>query len=71
MNGTADNTFSPKANTTRGMVVTVLYRLENQPSTSAASFTDVASGAYYANAVAWANANGIVSGYGSGKVRPE
>ena len=45
MNGTADNTFSPKANTTRGMVVTVLYRLENQPSTSAASFTDVASGA--------------------------
>lgn len=70
MNGTADNTFSPKANTTRGMVVTVLYRLENQPSTSAASFTDVASGAYYANAVAWANANGIVSGYGSGKFGP-
>lgn len=70
MNGTADNTFSPKANTTRGMVVTVLYRLENQPSTSAASFADVASGAYYANAVAWANANGIVSGYGSGKFGP-
>lgn len=70
MNGTADNTFSPKANTTRGMVVTVLYRLENQPSTSVASFTDVASGAYYANAVAWANANGIVSGYGSGKFGP-
>lgn len=70
MNGTADNTFSPKANTTRGMVVTVLYRLENQPSTLAASFTDVASGAYYANAVAWANANGIVSGYGSGKFGP-
>ena len=70
MNGTADNTFSPKAHTTRGMVVTVLYRLENQPSTSAASFTDVASGAYYANAVAWANANGIVSGYGSGKFGP-
>ena len=70
LNGTADNTFSPKANTTRGMVVTVLYRLENQPSTSAASFTDVASGAYYANAVAWANANGIVSGYGSGKFGP-
>lgn len=70
MNGTAANTFSPKANTTRGMVVTVLYRLENQPSTSAASFTDVASGAYYVNAVAWANANGIVSGYGSGKFGP-
>ena len=38
--------------------------------THAASFTDVASGAYYANAVAWANANGIVSGYGSGKFGP-
>ena len=70
MNGTAANTFSPKANTTRGMVVTVLYRLEKEPSTSAASFTDVASGAYYANAVAWANANGIVSGYGNGKFGP-
>ena len=70
MNGTADNTFSPKAHTTRGMVVTVLYRLENQPSTPASSFTDVPSGAYYANAVAWANANGIVSGYGSGKFGP-
>ena len=50
MNGTADNTFSPKANTTRGMVVTVLYRLENQPSTSAASFTDVASGVQWPDA---------------------
>ena len=70
MNGTGTNTFGPKANTTRGMVVTVLYRLENEPSTAAASFTDVASGAYYANAVAWANANGIVSGYGNGKFGP-
>ena len=70
MNGTADNTFSPNAHTTRGTVVTLLYRLENQPSTPASSFTDVASGAYYANAVAWANANGIVSGYGSGKFGP-
>ena len=70
MNGTGTNTFGPKANTTRGMVVTVLYRLENEPSTAAASFTDVASGAYYANAVAWANANGIVTGYGNGKFGP-
>ncbi len=70
MNGTSATTFGPKANTTRGMVVTVLYRLENEPSTAAASFTDVASGAYYANAVAWANANGVVSGYGNGKFGP-
>ena len=70
MNGTGTNTFAPKANTTRGMIVTVLYRLENEPNTSAASFTDVAAGQYYANAVAWANANGIVSGYGNGKFGP-
>ncbi len=70
MNGTGTNTFAPKANTTRGMIVTVLYRLENEPNTSAASFTDVAAGQYYNNAVAWANANGIVTGYGNSKFGP-
>ena len=71
MNGTSKTTFGPKSGTTRGMIVTVLYRLENEPSTSATSFTDVASGAYYANAVAWANANGVVTGYGNGKFGPD
>ena len=70
MNGTGKNTFGPQLTTTRGMIVTVLYRLEKEPQASAASFTDVASGEYYANAVAWANANGIVSGYGNGKFGP-
>ena len=70
MNGTSKTTFGPKSGTTRGMIVTVLYRLENEPSTSATSFTDVASDAYYANAVAWANANSVVSGYGNGKFGP-
>ncbi len=70
MNGTSANTFAPKADTTRGMIVTVLYRLEGEPSTSAASFTDVRNGEYYAKAVAWANANGIVTGYGDGKFGP-
>ena len=52
------------------MIVTVLYRLENEPSAAAASFTDVVSGQYYTDAVAWANANGIVTGYGNGKFGP-
>ena len=70
MNGVGNNKFAPDGVTDRGMIVTVLYRLENEPTASAASFTDVASGAYYANAVAWASANGIVTGYGNGKFGP-
>ena len=70
MNGVGGNKFAPDGVTNRGMIVTVLYRLENEPTAAAASFTDVASGAYYANAVAWASANGIVTGYGNGKFGP-
>lgn len=70
MNGTSKTTFGPNDSTTRGMIVTVLYRLENEPSAAAASFTDVVSGQYYTDAVAWANANGIVTGYGNGKFGP-
>lgn len=62
MNGTSDTTFSPNATTTRAMIVTILHRLENEPSASASSFTDVVSGAYYENAVNWAAANDIVNG---------
>lgn len=70
MNGTSKTTFGPNDSTTRGMIVTVLYRLENEPSAAAASFNDVVSGQYYTDAVAWANANGIVTGYGNGKFGP-
>ena len=70
MNGTSKTTFGPNDSTTRGMIVTVLYRLENEPSAAATSFTDVVSGQYYTDAVAWANANGIVTGYGNGKFGP-
>ena len=70
MNGTSKTTFGPNDSTTRGMIVTVLYRLENEPSAAVASFTDVVSGQYYTDAVAWANANGIVTGYGNGKFGP-
>lgn len=62
MNGTSANTFSPNATTNRAMIVTILYRLENEPAASASGFTDVAAGSYYADAVAWAAANGIVNG---------
>lgn len=62
MNGTSSTTFSPNETTTRAMIVTMLHRLENEPTASAAGFTDVASGSYYANAVAWAAANGVVNG---------
>lgn len=62
MNGTSSTTFSPNETTTRAMIVTMLHRLENEPTASAAGFTDVASNTYYANAVAWAAANGVVTG---------
>ena len=72
MAGTGSTTFAPGATTTRGMIVTILYRLEGEPAvTAGSSFTDVGSGAWYADAVAWAAANSIVGGYGGGKFGPE
>lgn len=63
MTGTSETTFSPEETTTRAMLVTVLYRLEGKPAVDAASgFSDVSSGNYYADAVAWAKANGIING---------
>lgn len=63
MNGTSDTTFSPKQTTNRAMIVTILHRLENSPAVDAQSpFADVAADQYYANPVAWAAANGIVTG---------
>ena len=71
MAGTSDTTFEPDTTTSRGMIVTVLYRLEGAPTVSGASaFTDVADGQYYADAVAWAAANNIVGGYGNGLFGP-
>ena len=63
MNGISATEFAPNATLTRGMFVTVLYRLEGaQKVANAVAFTDVPAGQYYADAVAWANANGIVKG---------
>ena len=70
MTGTSASTFEPGATTTRGMVVTILYRLEGQPDVSGSFFPDVASRQYYTDAVAWAVQNGIVSGYNNGNFGP-
>ena len=63
MTGVSADRFAPASTTTRGMIVTILYRLENEPAVSGdLPFTDVEGGAWYANAVAWAAANDIVNG---------
>ena len=62
MKGTGTNTFEPNATTTRGMIVTILYRLEKEPASGASPFTDVDASQWYAKAVAWAAANGVVNG---------
>ncbi|MCD7902495.1 MAG: S-layer homology domain-containing protein, partial [Oscillospiraceae bacterium] len=63
MAGTSEDTFSPELAVTRGMFVTVLHRMEDEPEAEAAAFEDVDAEAYYAAAVAWAAENGIVTGY--------
>lgn len=70
MNGTSRTAFSPYAPITRGQMVTILHRLDWTPASTGASFTDVPSGEYYADAVAWASNNGIMSGYGGGLFGP-
>lgn len=69
--GTSDTTFGPNSTMTRGMLATVLYRMESEPEADASDFLDVESGQYYSEAVAWAAANGIVAGYGNGNFGPE
>ena len=64
MTGTSATAFAPDATTTRGMIVTMLYRLEGEPAAAASGFADVEAGQWYANAVNWAAANQIVNGYG-------
>ena len=70
--GTDSRSFSPNASMTRAMLVTVLYRLEGEPTvTGRSSFTDVRSGAYYEKAVIWAAAKGIVTGTDSTSFSPD
>ena len=72
MNGVGDNRFAPNSATTRGMLVTILYRLEGEPDvTGEAGFDDVAAGQWYTDAVIWAAANDIVNGIGDNQFGPE
>ena len=70
MSGTGATTFGPDLATSRGMIVTILYRLAGSPAAGSSVFNDVADGQYYAKAVTWAVANGVVSGYGNGRFGP-
>jgi hypothetical protein len=65
MTGTSATTFAPSAITTRGMIVTILYRLEGEPIVSRNPFNDVVAGQWYTDAVIWAAQNEIVKGYGN------
>ena len=72
MEGTTDTTFAPAMNLTRSMIAQVLYNLEERPEApGAAGFPDVAADAWYADAVNWAAARGIVKGYDTGAFGPE
>ena len=69
--GTSAVTFEPERSMNRGMLVTVLYRLENEPNVwGGGSYTDVPEGMYYSSAVAWADGNGIVTGYADAAFAP-
>ena len=69
--GSSATTFSPDAVLTRGQTVTFLYRAAGSPAVSGSSFRDVAPGAWYANAVAWAVSKGVTTGTGGNHFSPD
>ena len=72
MTGMDDKTFSLESTTTRAQLVTILWQLAGCPdSESSAAYSDTQASAWYAKAVAWAGANGIVSGYADGSFGPD
>ena len=72
MNGTGEGVFSPDTNMSRGMIVTVLHRLEGSPASSAKiPFGDVSAKQYYYNAVVWSYENGIVNGTSANTFSPD
>jgi len=72
MKGVGDNKFDPHGVTSRAMIVTILYRLEGEPTVTGTNpFSDVKNDTWYTDAVIWAEANGIVNGYGDGKFGPD
>lgn len=72
MNGAEERAFEPDTATTRGMIVTVLFRMEGSPAGFEKTvFSDVPADSYYANAIGWGFKNGIVKGYDESKYGPE
>ena len=66
MSGMSEDIFAPNTPLTREMLAVILWNLEGNPTPDeVAPFLDVTSDKYYANAIAWANENGIVAGYGN------
>ncbi len=68
--GESSSHFGTDSGMTRGMFVTVLWRIAGSPAAAPAAFSDVAENMYYAKAVAWAAEQGIVAGYGDGSFQP-
>lgn len=72
MNGSSGNSFAPQDKTTRGMIVTMLYRYDGSPVVSGqCPFGDVAAGKYYRKTVIWAAENQIVGGLGGDRFGPD
>ena len=72
MSGTSDTEFSPNHTLTRGMVATILYRMEGEPAVEYSDlFTDLEDGQWYTDGMLWAVEEGIIAGFGDGTCRPE
>ena len=71
MNGMGDEKFNPNGSMTRGMLVTVLYRMSRSTYAGKSEFIDVSEFEYYSTAVAWASENGIVKGIGDNSFAPD
>ena len=72
MLGTSKTLFSPYGTATRGMIATILWRMEGSPAPKGKnSFTDVEAGKWYADAITWTAENGIFAGYGKDKFGPD
>ncbi len=72
MNGVTATEFAPNANLTRGMLVTILWRMDGQTAPlHDCQFADVADGSYYELAIAWAAENGIVTGFNTTEFKPD
>ena len=72
MLGTSKTLFSPYGTATRGMMATILWRMEGSPAPKGKnSFTDVEAGKWYADAITWTAENGIFAGYGKDKFGPD